>query len=700
MRIVSFDSETHLISKGQMTPRVVCVSWAERDNVHNETDADAIALRAEGDLLDGIDRGLMLRTDGLNWLRFHLMDDGVTLVGHNVAYDLAVAVASDLPTSERFPSEPDLLPLIFDKYDKGLIHDTQVRQQLLDIATGEMKFNVDEDTGDVEKTSYHLADLSWRLLKKFLKKADTWRLKYALLDGVPLAEWPEDARRYAIDDAVTTLEVYEAQDKLAGGPIPNSMQQHRSAFALHLMSVWGVRTDGEAVAKLKESLLKDFVEVTNKLRPSGLLNIASARVVTRGAHKGETVPEKISKSTKAIQARVSAVFAAKNAIEAKRGGIDGERWPVPMTEPSKKFPKGQVSTAKKTLLDTGDPDLKLVAERGGVAKLVETYVPILESGTKVPINARFNVLVETGRTSCAKPNLQNPPRAGGVRQCFIPRDGWVFAFSDYDTLELRSLAQCCLDMLGRSDMAEALRRGEDLHLSFAAEKNNISYADAKALYDAGDNAIKEERQFCKISNFGFPGGLGADAFVEYAAGYGTAITSEKSHELKDNWFRRWSEMRDYFGVVKNLTESGGPIVQNRSGRVRGGASFCAAANGFFQGLAADGAKDALWAVTRECYTDKTSPMYGCRPVLFIHDEIVLEIPYRWWGAERAARAAKRLSEVMIAVMKTWIPDVPISAKPVMARRWFKGIEPVMVNGVLVPAKPVKEGKKTLWTADL
>jgi DNA polymerase-1 len=744
MRFVYFDTETHLIKRGQMMPRMVCLSWAERiDLARLDRAADPRVVTPEevarggwfdsGDPIAsfeiggagevtandngegrgiahaGIARGLMLRDDGLCWLYLHLQDDDVTLCGHNVVYDFGVAIGS---AGEH---AGELLRLVFEKYRKGLVRDTQPRAQLCDIATGSMKFHEDEDTGEPIKTSYQLADLALRYLKRFLRKKDTWRTKYALLDGVPLAQWPEEARRYAIDDALTTLEVDEAIEELAGGPIPDAERQHRATWGLHLMSAWGVRTDGAAVAKLKADLQVDYIDFTDKLRPSGLLNIIPARTVTRGKRKGEHEPEQIKRSNKRIMARVAAAFLAM-----------GER--CPMTEPSKKYPDGQVSTDKKTLLATGDPELKLVAERGAVAKLLDTYVPVLESGTEVPINPRYNALVETGRTSCAKPNIQNPPRKGGVRDCFIPRDGWVYAFSDYDTLELRALSQICLDMFGWSNMAEALRRGEDLHLSLAADMLGISYDEADRRSKAGDAEIKEYRQQSKPANFGFPGGMAAKSFKEYAEGYDIFLSIAAAEKLHDEWFKKWPEMDPYFDAVKNMTETSDTIRQARSGRVRGGATFCAAANGFFQGLAADGAKASVWAVAWECYLGTKwdpirdaealdengatipSPLAGTRPVFFLHDEIGIEIPLRWWGYERSAAAADRLGELMVRCMEQWIPDVPITAKPIMVRRWFKGAEPVKLAGpsgrpILVPCKPVpgvdaKGKKKTFWVADV
>ena len=182
-------------------------------------------------------------------------------------------------------------------------------------------------------------------------------------------------------------------------------------------------------------------------------------------------------------------------------------------------------------------------------------------------------------------------------------------------------------------------------------------------------------------------------------------------QIKDIWKSTFREMDPYFAWISSLVEADGPITQLRSGRVRGGASFCAAANGFFQGLAADGAKEALWLVAKECYLagagpdGKDSPLYGCRPVFFVHDEILCEVPERAWGRTRTSAAAERLAKVMVEAMtERWITDVPVNAVPTITRRLLKGAEQVRINGELVPCKPVKivkDGKKkTQWVADL
>jgi hypothetical protein len=95
----------------------------------------------------------------------------------------------------------------------------------------------------------------------------------------------------------------------------------------------------------------------------------------------------------------------------------------------------------------------------------------------------------------------------------------------------------------------------------------------------------------------------------------------------------------------------------------------ALANHSFQSLAGFGAKHALWLVSRECYVDRSSPLYGSRPVVFAHDEVITEIP-----ENVAHEAAYRQAEIQIAAMREFVPDVHVAAEPALMRRWFKEAE--------------------------
>lgn len=638
MPLFWFDSETHLIKPGCVAPRLVCISTASESG--------------KTQLLD--------RASGLRLMRNVLEDKSVIVAGHQVFYDLGVCCAED---PEVF------VPLVFQAFDDFRIRDTIIRQQLIDIATGNLKYRLDPETDTYVKTGYTLADLVLRLLGRVLPKEDTWRLKYALLDGIPIIDWPADAKKYAVDDAVATREVFLKQHEhvvkegCVDGVIPTEERATRDAWALALMSMWGVRTDGEAVAKLKAELEAEQAEANLKLRGTGVI-----KQKPNGSW---------SRDMKTIYARVAA-------------GYEAQGLPVPVTE------SGRVSSEYESLVDCKDPDLAVLADAAGGAKLLNTYVPMLEGGTARPINARFNVLVESNRTSCGQPNLQNLPRKSNSRLCFTARPGTVFSSVDYDTIELRALAQSCLDLVGQSAMADALRNGEDLHLNLAADFMGISREEAAKRYADGDSEVADQRQMMKPANFGFPGGMASDSFVDYAKGYGYVIDRGLAKRIHESWFKAWPEMRAYFQLVGNIVGKAGEgtCVSPRSGFVRGGLTFTQLSNHYFQSLTATGAKDALWHVTRECYSNPSSALWASRPVVFIHDEIIAEMP-----EDRAADAADLQAKIMVDVMQKWIPDIPIKAGPVLMRKWYKGAKAVRIDGKLVPSKPVEIDGKVKWVHD-
>jgi DNA polymerase I-like protein with 3'-5' exonuclease and polymerase domains len=146
------------------------------------------------------------------------------------------------------------------------------------------------------------------------------------------------------------------------------------------------------------------------------------------------------------------------------------------------------------------------------------------------------------------------------------------------------------------------------------------------------------------------------------------ISEEEAESLKRAWFGRWPEMRDYFAHIKRDV-SAGYLEQHYSGRRRGGIGFTDGANSYFQGLVADGAKRALYDVVRASWMEPNSPLYGARPVLFIHDEIICEAEI-----SRAPAAADELARLMLKGIKPFLPDLPIQAEAWCSRVWAKGLD--------------------------
>jgi DNA polymerase I-like protein with 3'-5' exonuclease and polymerase domains len=196
--------------------------------------------------------------------------------------------------------------------------------------------------------------------------------------------------------------------------------------------------------------------------------------------------------------------------------------------------------------------------------------------------------------------------------------------------------------------------------------------------------------------FGFPGGMGATKFRLYARGYGLSLSQQEAEDLKARYFEFEPYARDYFSIIANLCERGGgeaTMTQLYSGRIRGRCHFPAAANGQFQGLAADASKSALWEVAKRCYGapgTEGSALLGCRPVVFVHDEIIVEAP-----EDYAHEAAVELDRVMCDAMQELTPDVPARASPALMRNWSKS-----ASAAFGDAEHGDEGRYITWEEHL
>jgi DNA polymerase I-like protein with 3'-5' exonuclease and polymerase domains len=272
--------------------------------------------------------------------------------GHNIAYDMAVIM-------EYWP---DLAPLVWSAYDEGRVFDTMICAQLTDIAYGQLTR---------KKGAYSLATLAKRFGQTELSKgADSWQLRYAELDNIPVKDWPAEAVKYATDDIFATrrvvISLIMGEDDRMDRTIPTMDVQVRAAFALHLASCWGLRCDEVAVATLEDRLRATVAEHVDDLITVGLMRADGTR------------------DTSAIRD-----LAARKGV-------------------TKKTATGQVSTSAAALQDIDDEDLKTLSEWGKAAKILSTYLPVLQKGVKEPLHCRYG-LVESGRTSCSSPNIQNLP---------------------------------------------------------------------------------------------------------------------------------------------------------------------------------------------------------------------------------------------------------------------------------------------------
>lgn len=628
----SFMSADRGKAETQATPRLVCLSY------HVEG--------AEAPVLLG-------RDEAVAWFEARVAEgvDGPALVAHNAPFDLRVMLRA--VWEER---GIDYTEEVFAWVWHGRIRDTAIREMLGDIAGG----GLNPRGYALDRLVHHYFPDEGASFGGAAKKEPwAWRFRYAELADTPVAAWPPAAARYAEEDATWALRVFLAQDE----PL-NETWQTCAHWWLALAGARGLRVDYAWALGLDAFYVEQAEEAARALREAGVMD------------EEGTIKQAIKRD---MFARAWAEIGEKprltdtGAIQTDAAALD-------------------YLTEKEA---TGDPAFAALVAFNRATKFRATYLePILSAGEwNEPLCPRYNPLVESGRTSAAKPNVQNFPARGKpseaharrkgyeIRGCFVPRPGFVFVQADYTALELVTLAQVLTNVFCSngevSSLAHAINAGMDPHLRLAAQLVPCDYDEAVRLFKAGDERIKSLRQGAKVANFGYPGGLGAASFGSFAkASYGLDIPEARAKWLRAAWFEAWPEMNFYFKWIESLKsrraqgyicEQHGPDRATSGWRTRTTPSFTAACNTFFQGLAADGAKYVGWLLSKECYTDENSPLYGGAPVLFIHDEFVLEVP-----EAQAEAALARLSEVMVRGMRRFTPDVAVKVEgQILRERWTK-----------------------------
>lgn len=623
--VVAYDTETALIDAGILAPPLACVTFCDQTLVPS----------------------LTYWQDSLEPLRKMLLTNKI--VGHNVAYDMAV-IASQFP---------ELLELVFDAYQQARVVDTRLNQRLLDLAVGELD-GYYNSTGSWVKRFYSLSALSARYGFGELEK-DQYRLKYGEYRQIQLAQWPAGAIQYAKTDALRTFQVLckqlEQEEFLL-----DAARQAQAAFALHLQSCRGLITNGARCDK--------FIKQTQQE-----IDLARELCFVNGL-----VDEEGKRKTKPAKERMTRVCHEQGM-------------PVPMTEKGKDASdkwKPSVCLDAEACRESGDEVLRAYATYTSANTLLKK-AELLKQGSRVPLQTSYETLLETGRTSSRAPmapmvgdNFQNVRKASGMRECFVPRPGFVFCSIDFDMAELRTVSQICIWLFGQSKLADALNQDKDVHSILAGHLMGKPYEEVVA--NKKTEPYKKSREHGKMGNFLLWGGGGINMFVNTVNASAQTpdqkITAETGARIKEAWKKAW-EPEPYFKWVSDAVGDGlGTYKSWLSGRVRANINYSTFANNGFQGLAADAAKSSLLPLARECYVDKKSPLYGSRPLLFIHDEVLFEL-----REDCMHDAAFRARDIMVDSFNKWTPDVPVTATPALMRFWTKGAEAVYKDGKLVPWQP-------------
>lgn len=128
-------------------------------------------------------------------------------------------------------------------------------------------------------------------------------------------------------------------------------------------------------------------------------------------------------------------------------------------------------TNEKTLEDfKGEPVIDLLLDIREVNKQIDSYgsniLSHIHPKTGKIHTEYLTVGTRTGRFSSNNPNMQNVPRMGGYRECFIPDEGYLFAIVDYSQQEYRLAGAVSGDKV----IIKAYQEGSDMHTATAQKQ--------------------------------------------------------------------------------------------------------------------------------------------------------------------------------------------------------------------------------------
>jgi DNA polymerase-1 len=287
---------------------------------------------------------------------------------------------------------------------------------------------------------------------------------------------------------------------------------------------------------------------------------------------------------------------------------------------------------------------------------------------------------KAGRFSCNDPNIQQIPKhkAAGFRGCFVAAPGKVLVIADYNAMELRAAAEVSNDAAMRADFAN----GVDLHRRQAAEMLGIGQ----------EEVTEEQRSAAKPICFDTVYGAGRRGLMASAwNSYGLLLTADEAEAARQAFLGRYPDLARWMDRSYAHSNEQGYIRVGRLGRVieamwespklpdgsynwhrsddsdeliddgeewlarshpwRTALKRTQCCNTPIQGACADAAMRALILVDAKLIE---AGIDG-GPVIFNHDEIVLEVP-----EADAERTRTILVESMKRAFAETFPDAPLN----------------------------------------
>lgn len=350
-----------------------------------------------------------------------------------------------------------------------------------------------------------------------------------------------------------------------------------------------------------------------------------------------------------------------------------------------KFTKGGESGIKNPSVDAyclqqwADtvPIAKMLLEHRMYSKLVSTYIDgILKRITpEGRIHTTFNAhITATGRLSSSGPNLQNIPAriAEGkeIRACFITDPDKKVIVLDYSQVEMMIAAH----FSGDHNMLSFIREGKDLHSGTAAIMFNEDYEEIFESKQISDNKgdltekqkdLLDKRRRAKNIGFGVLYGMGP-----FRLSQDLEIDVSEAKQLIRKFFSRFPDVDNLIKNSRQSAISNGVIttILNRpryihAARASGAEKEHAlrqAVNTPIQGTAADIIGLAMILIDNDAHLQKL----GCKLLLQVHDELVLEVPEE--NVDEAQELIKYYMENPGIEL-----SVPLKAAPGIGNNWME-----------------------------
>ena len=251
------------------------------------------------------------------------------------------------------------------------------------------------------------------------------------------------------------------------------------------------------------------------------------------------------------------------------------------------------------------------------------------------IHTNFHQILDTGRVSSSKPNMQQIPAHNSFRNCFVAPEGWSFVSADYSSQELNVIA------FGSKDPVwlKALEEGQDLHSTCAelvygeqwltSGEEDCEYISKKEKCNCPSH--KKLRTNVKTINFGLAYGMGPNKLADTLN-----ISIDNAKLLIEKYFEAFPAIKGFldklgnfgkkFGYIKTFppynrkrwfTNWYPRIWDNKSSSMELGSIERASKNTPIQGASADMTKRAL-VLMRDHIKEFDLPI---KLVMTVHDQI-------------------------------------------------------------------------------